>query len=63
MLTTILYLYLAGWVGASSYGIYQCQTKGGGHYMSDNVCSVLMVPAGAVWPAAAYQTIHEKVSK
>lgn len=60
-MTTLLYIYLAGWIGTSSYGSYtQCyQDHGGG--MSEGECYVFMIGAGAVWPVVSYSAIKGRL--
>lgn len=53
-LEILLYAYLAGWLGTSSYGIYQCGDSG---MLTKTECRVVAVVAGAAWPAIVVNEI------
>lgn len=49
MLTTLLYIYLAGWAGFSTYGTYECLTDEA-ETMKPVPCVATTVAMSAAWP-------------
>lgn len=56
MLETILYVYLAGWIGTSSYSAYKCEPT---RVSSKGECVAIAVASGAVWPIGIYYLVKD----
>jgi hypothetical protein len=51
-LEVLLFVYLAGWVGTSSYQAYQCDDSH--RHMTKSECRVVAAVGGSMWPAMVY---------
>lgn len=53
----LLYVYLAGWLGTSTYGVVQCQEPM--RVITKGECRTIAVVAGAVWPVIVVNHLKE----
>jgi len=60
MISTILLVYAMGWVGATGYNSYRCETDPPQRAISKGECHAIGVVGGAVWPALVVSRITEK---
>lgn len=61
MISSILYIYLTGFVITGSYGAYSCYKEGGNHVVAPEMCTVATTIGAMAWPVVVPATIYGEV--
>lgn len=59
-LEILLYVWLTGWAGSSSYMIYDCYSGEPSRVISRNECAAIGAVMGAAWPVPVYNHVKRK---